>query len=238
MQSLKSNRISDHGAILNELNWKKYIDDNNENYSHLVKEIISEITENANNKITRLYVKNSFKKSYQKGVVATVMWGYPKGNFPGGKSFKIIFLEVNKIACVLETQKNFQKQSAEIICNHFKGFKGLGVSTFTKLLYFAEISAVEGYCLIYDQMIMRYISVANEEEWRSLKESIGSCRNKNDKFKYFSRAKQLNTYSRYLSIVNSMANKTNKTNKINNSEMIELEMFEKAPRGRESKHFD
>jgi hypothetical protein len=98
------------------------------------------------------------------------------------------------------------------------------------MLYFAGIKAVEGQCLIYDQMVMRSISQNNDREWAEIRQTLGSCRREDGRFRQYSPALQIQTYGAFLSAVRQQVNPDR------TADSIELALFNAAPRGRAGPH--
>lgn len=227
---MNSQDVQSQGAAINLANWAVYADSNDKLTAKLVAEICEEIRNIDGFFITRGYVRQAFSQSFNKGVISSVIWGYPKGRFPGGKLFAGIFAKTEVLANKLEKLKTGKPLLAKDVCAEFADFNGLGPSTYTKMIYFAEIVAVEGSCLIYDQMVMRAITEADEPQWSVIKTKLGSCRDLNGKFKLYPPKLQVETYSNYLLAIHSLATGEK------NAEAIELDLFKRAPRGRPTPH--
>lgn len=228
---MSSQDVQSHGVAINLANWARYADSDDRLTANWVAEICEEIQHSDGCLITRGYVSQAFSQSFSKGVIASMIWGYPKGRFPGGRSFAGIFAKAEGLAGKLEKLKSGKPLSAEAICSEFDGFQGLGPSTYTKMLYFADIAAIEGSCLIYDQMVMRAIAESGEPHWAAIHKRLGSCRYPNGKFKTYPRALQVETYGSFLSVTHSLATRER------NAEAIELDLFMSAPRGKPTRHY-
>lgn len=135
------------------------------------------------NRVGRQFIKDIYKKDLIEGIIATIVWGYPKGRYPGGKGFNEVFKQLNEISkIILDAQALLDKMDAEKICLRFSSIRGIGVSTFSKMLYLSETTVREGICLIYDQMVMRAISRSQDRALISIGAKLGSCiRQKNGK---------------------------------------------------------
>ncbi|AOL94011.1 8-oxoguanine DNA glycosylase OGG fold protein [Porphyrobacter sp. LM 6] len=227
---MSSADVWDHGVAINLANWERYSASQDEGDACLVAEICAEIQHSGECLITRGYVLQTFSQSFRKGVIASVIWGYPKGRFPGGRSFSGIFSRSEELAITLTGLRRREPMAARDICSQFQGFPGLGPSTYTKMLYFAGIEAVEGPCLIYDQMVMRAIAESDEPSWADIKAELGSCRYPNGRFKMYARGTQEGTYGGYLRAAHGLATAAR------SAESIELELFMQAPRGRPTQH--
>ena len=227
---MSSQDVQSHGVAINLANWARYVDSDDRLTANWVAEICEEIQHSDGCLITRGYVSQAFSQSFAKGVIASVIWGYPKGRFPGGRSFAGIFAKAEGLAGKLEKLKSGKPLSAEAICSEFDGFQGLGPSTYTKMLYFADIAAIEGSCLIYDQMVMRSIAESGEPHWATIKADLGTCYYPSGKFRSYPRPLQVGTYGDYLRVAHNLSTAER------SAEAIELEMFMNAPRGKPTLH--
>jgi hypothetical protein len=222
--------VDAQGAVWNERNWNTYLND--DQLSSDVKSALGWIrqsTELRDRKpwLLRRHAKEAFQQSTLTGVVTSIVWGYPKGKFPGGRGFAKIFAEAGRIAKCVDQLKSKTCSAGDVCCS-FSAFPGLGPSTFTKIAYFAEIETDKGACLIYDQMVMRAISESEIDHLRELRKVLGSCR-KQIGYKNYSHTVQCRTYGDYLFAVGEISKATGKR-----PELIELELFDAAPRSRRS----
>lgn len=175
--------------------------------------------------ISRRDVFEIYSRDAKLGIVAAVIWGYPKGNLPGGKSFNPVFDNLSAIARKLNEVCG-ASMPAKGLCDIFDQFQGLGPSTFTKLLYFGSVVAAEGPCLVYDQMVMRSIAISSEGCWNSLRRELGSPRLGNGRFRTFPKKKQIETYGSYLRTARELAGRDG------DPAAIELDLFLRAPKGK------
>lgn len=134
--------------------------------------------------LTRGDVEGIFRDSHAAGVHATMVWGYPRGRFPGGRGFARIFDQAGMLGALLAAACA-KTLPASRICETFSSLVnadglpiGMGPSTFTKLLYFAGVTAREGSCLIYDQRVMRAIAgnslSLSDDIWADTRRLLGS----------------------------------------------------------------
>jgi hypothetical protein len=93
------------------------------------------------------------------GVIAAVVWGFPRGSMPGGKwlSFANAFESSLRFAEVLaEFRANTTSATTAIArLNNLVG--GLGFATTTKMAYFARLVFQEGPSLIFDANVIKAI---------------------------------------------------------------------------------
>lgn len=215
-----------HSIEVNPKNWEFYTKNRSLECSQLIDGLVKEICDNHQASISRKFVMDACKESPTNGLISTFIWGYPNGRFPGGKSFLPVFESLTSIAEVLRFLKENPGLPTLQMSEMFRGFKNIGPSTYTKILYFFEIRAQEGKCLIYDQMVMRSIAESTDSLWSSVQAELGPCRSQGGRFKVFSPATQEKTYGKYIEIANSIATASKTV------DAIELELFLNAPRGR------
>lgn len=106
--------------------------------------------------LSRLQIKQAFATNMcQTAVILVPLWGYPRGVAgPGNrKPLQQVFANANNIAKHLQ-EFNKNKTSTEMVIDSMR-YSNVGLSTLSKILYFAGIKCAEGDLLIYDQMVMR-----------------------------------------------------------------------------------
>ena len=126
-------------------------------------------------------------------ILKTIYWGYPinmRGNHFVNIMHNIEPLEmaINK----LKSKKNLTDNDFEELKNVFKTIPGLGLSTYSKLLYFLNFKINGNPCLILDQRLIDAINGKQFSEYFSLKPLTDY--NKESK------------YSEFLKITNQLAN--------------------------------
>jgi len=88
-----------------------------------------------------------------KFIMATIIWGYPRGM--RGKNINYLIKDIGRLADVLTEGRGGVDGWSDHYENIIKNFKGIGLSTYTKLLSFLGIE-VDGYIsLILDERIIR-----------------------------------------------------------------------------------
>ena len=147
-----------------------------------------------NNETLQVNRKDIFNSSssMRKLILKTIYWGYPRG-LRGNH-----FVDILKNIEVLETILNEIKQQRDLKTSDFdnlikklKCITGLGLSTYSKLLYFLDLSINNNPCLILDQ---RLIDVFNSEFYDDFSDLAKiNAYNKEDK------------YLSYLDITNKLA---------------------------------
>lgn len=169
---------------------------------------------------TRQHVFDAFGESPQKGAVAAIKWGYPKGSRPGGswQAFSAAFRNVEYGESIAELLQS--PTSALVALRHLNTLvSGVGTATTTKMMYFAGIRVGIGSgeyttSLIYDSMVRRAIARSEEPTFNYLKCLL--LRWKSD----IAPAYQENTYEDYLKAVVATARQYNVR-----EDQIELALF-------------
>jgi hypothetical protein len=184
------------------------------------------------NPIGRQIIKEIYRCDIGEGVIATIIWGYPKGRYPGGKGFNAVFAQVPEITSILEDAKTRKGDiTADEICCRQSRIAGMGISTYTKMLYLSDTIVKEGVCLIYDQMVMRAISRSQDPELLEIGRSLGPCIRKQkdgkDGYHTYPAAIQKATYGPFLRAVGSMALRDGR-----HPADVEQALFLEAPKGR------
>jgi hypothetical protein len=102
-------------------------------------------------------------------ILKIIMWGYPRGM--RGKHFSTILQKLPELADKLKTYrgKDIPKTAyEENLRPIFAKTRGLGLSTYSKLLYFFEMK-IDGYpCLILDDRLLRSFRTGQFEELKEL----------------------------------------------------------------------
>lgn len=146
---IQSMPIDEQAFRSKKSSWKKDIAESNE-LAHIFKDIFGD------NESIFFSRKDVFKASKQTDLkcfaIIVLLWGYPRGM--RGKNFEFILPNLDEIIEVLEKARtgiqDWNKHYSQI-----KEIKGLGLSTYSKFLYFLKIE-VEGYpALILDQKISK-----------------------------------------------------------------------------------
>ena len=89
-----------------------------------------------------------------KRIIKTLMWGYPTGG--RGNNIENILTRIDDLSRLLSSvnKQNLSKIQANNLIKEFEGIRGLGVSTWSKLLYFFNVEIDSRKCQIYDQKIV------------------------------------------------------------------------------------
>jgi hypothetical protein len=94
------------------------------------------------------------------GVIAAIVWGFPRGGTPGGrwKSFAYAFDASLRFVEVLAKFATFATHASQAIEQLNQLVAGIGFATTTKIAYFAKTGFHEGPALIYDANVINAIT--------------------------------------------------------------------------------
>lgn len=102
-------------------------------------------------------------------IIKTIYWGYFKGM--RGNHFINILKHIDLIENTLVTLKQTKRPTTENFNNLieiFKSVKGLGLSTYSKFLYFYQMTFNDTPCLILDQRLIDIFSSKTYKEFQEL----------------------------------------------------------------------
>lgn len=130
-----------------------------------------------NSRLTRRQVFDAFRADPAKGVVWTIVWGYPRGKisqYDGEKEaahsaianasgFANVIAEI-RAGPVLPAQTLIEKLNK--VCG------GISTSTTSKIAYFADLFSREGQCLIFDKQVVRAVANSNDPAFASLRSAL------------------------------------------------------------------
>ncbi|GAA0781088.1 MULTISPECIES: hypothetical protein [Pseudomonadati] len=118
-------------------------------------------------KLSRLELKDIAKsKDYKKLIVATILWGYSSGM--RGNNFSKIVKNIDNIVCLLDEAKN----GVENWQSHFskvKKISGLGLSTYSKFVYFVGGKVEGSEPLILDVRVIDAINTGLYQEFNCVR---------------------------------------------------------------------
>jgi len=146
-----------------------------ENNFHWFKDCNDNYFQNGELEISRQDLFNISNSTREK-ILKTIFWGYPNGmhahdNFAGILSnidrLEGIFIELQNSNHL--TRDDLNKTQAE-----FKSISGLGLSTYSKLLYFFEIKINNIPCLIVDNRILDVFKSNTYKDFTSLLDIKGN----------------------------------------------------------------
>ncbi len=200
--------IEEHGFRIKRETWK-----NLENSNTWYKEINDLIFKNN----VEIYITRGRLKKLAKSdniaqfILETIYWGYPKGYTDGRNIYLPDLLENFKkweeLVQILKKDgkiidfKTFYKENVEPI-------KGLGLSTFTKIIYFLETKINGNEALIFDSQIVERLS---KSQFRNSQfETLNP----------YNTPKNVKNYELYLEYIKSLATEIETT-----TEKIEMFLF-------------
>jgi hypothetical protein len=122
--------VSKQSTLIKKEVWKKFPYDNKiEKAIFGSKEIVE---------ISRADVHSAGTTA--KKIVMVLMWGYPTGG--RGNNIEYILNKMDELIPLLSSikGKNLTRSKASEVFNTFENIRGLGISTWSKLLYFFDVS--------------------------------------------------------------------------------------------------
>lgn len=138
---------------------------------NLDPKIVSEVFGENEISITRDELKNNFNNTKKK-VLKVFMWGYPKGGFPAAHLKNMVSSEcISKVAELMDEykDKNLTKEEFLSLQEKLESIEHLGISSYTKLLYFFGIKVEDDLCLIYDKNVIAYLNSKKINEFNTRK---------------------------------------------------------------------
>ncbi|MBO4641159.1 MAG: hypothetical protein J5710_15550 [Treponema sp.] len=175
---IKAIPVRKQASIVNKKSWEKKLKGQAAN-KKLFKEIYK-------GEITRedILKENNPKKK----IMMTLMWGYPTGG--RGNNISNILKKIEKLSTILSKDAELTEERFNQLLKKFREneIKGLGPSTWSKLLYFFNYSIEGNKCLIYDQKI---VSSLNRKQFSELANDEKKYKqNKNDYLIYLRKIKE------------------------------------------------
>ena len=101
-------------------------------------------------------------------ILKTILWGYPKGM--RGKNFENIYRNLNALSQILNVSDRAFLKTDDLyeLQNKLHKIEGLGLSTYSKLLYFRDFKFDGVPALILDERLIRVFKNKVFEEFESL----------------------------------------------------------------------
>lgn len=148
---IRSMPVSEQAFTSKKSTWEKYI-----GKKILSSDILAEIFDNKEDvEISRQDLLNAGKsENLRKFIVSTILWGYPAGM--RGNHFENISNHLEKVeACLLKAKRGIEDWDSHYATAN--KIEGLGLSTYTKLLYFIGADVNKIPCVILDQRVINAI---------------------------------------------------------------------------------
>ena len=227
---IKSIPVRNHSVIVRKENWIKddslhtrltkneEFQNNNDDLLNTLKTIFKNAQNGQNGQI-EISREDIFKEEDpEKKLIMVLLWGYPTGG--RGNNIANILNErkqfIKKLNNTLKDKKNsitqddYKKLKFKDENTKKLKFKGLGLSTMSKILYFFEVKIDNNPCLIFDTQILLSLQKNNIDEFKNV--DWEQADEKEEK------------YFEYLRIVNTISKEKLKKSKIK-PEAIELFLF-------------
>ena len=157
---IESIPVEKQAARIKKEIWETRFDD--------LKNVFSHIFNNDDEiEITR---KDIFgEKDSKKKILKTLMWGYPTGG-RGNNIDTVIRSNLGTIDTLLSANqnKNISQNEFEELTKSLNEINGLGISTWSKLLYFFNISVEGNKCEIFDKKIVESLNRKQIEELHNI----------------------------------------------------------------------
>ena len=108
----------------------------------------------------------------EKRIIMTLMWGYPMGGH--GRNIEYVIEKIDELKKILSSVngQDLPKDKASEIIAEISKFRGLGISTWSKLLYFFNASVESKNCQIYDLKIVdslnkkQFSELGIQQQWK------------------------------------------------------------------------
>lgn len=103
-------------------------------------------------------------------IIKTIYWGYPRGM--RGNHFMNILKHIDLLESTFSKLKQTQNSTSNDfneLSQTFKNISGLGLSTYSKLLYFLQITFNDNPCLILDKRLIDVFATETYSEFNSIK---------------------------------------------------------------------
>ena len=143
------------------------------------------------------------EKDTEKKIVMTLMWGYPTGG--RGSNITNLLKNLDNLKTTLDSikNKNLSDQDFNVLIQQFKTIPRLGMSTWSKFLYFFNVKINSIKCQIFD---IKIVESLNKKQFSEL---IGNTWEQT-----------IPDYRSYIKLAEDLANKIN-----SDPEQVELFMF-------------
>lgn len=154
--------LKEQSFTIKRSSWAKYMDENT-----LVCVILATLF----NEAETLQISRGDLFEIAKGndmatfIVATILWGYPRGM--RGNHFQTIMDEIESLTkMLLEAKQGISNWSKHY--QHVEAIRGLGLSTYSKFLYFLEAHIEGNKALILDMRISKTLKNSTFDELRAI----------------------------------------------------------------------
>lgn len=178
--------VLNQSTIIKRKIWEKFLHTTLRNFEHAIFENNDEIELSRDDIISEPNIK--------KKIIMTLMWGYPTGG--RGNNIKNILGEIDKLSTLLSPINNqdLSKSYSNLLFKKFASIHGLGISTWSKFLFFFNVSIDSNKCQIYD---LKIVDSLNKKQFTELSEN-------NAKWK-----QDIKHYYKYIELLNYLARTMN-----------------------------
>ena len=182
---IKQLPINKHSFIVKFDNWTKF-----ERISAVFRDLLVELFHGQESIV--ISRKDLFRLGssdrIDKFIISVILWGYPRGM--RGRNFSMILQNFNLIVDHINILKTYRRISWSNELIFLQNFNGIGISTYSKLLYFLRLKLNNNPCLILDERIMNVFENFIFTDFRSLNRKLGA-----------------KTYPDYLKIIKQLSNR-------------------------------
>ena len=135
-----------------------------------------------------------FEHDVRKKILKILMWGYPAGG--RGNNIEFVLEKTKDLIPILlsVSGKNLTKTESNELIEKFSNIRGLGISTWSKMLYFFSVSFDSRKCQIYDQKI---VDSLNKKQFSEL----GTKKWKQDINHYFQYIELVDNFAKSMSVL-------------------------------------
>ncbi len=165
-------------------------------------------------RLIRRHVFDAYRADPAKGVVWTIVWGYPRGKiskYDGDKAdaHRAIARAGHFADAIAEIRAGPILSAEALIKKLNKVSSGASTSTTSKIAYFANLFSKEGQCLIFDKQVVKAVAHSNDLALASLRSALMPANRPQpitpDEWVTQVTGKQHQFYGRYLAAVNDLS---------------------------------
>ncbi len=169
--------------------------------------------------LTRQRVFGYFHEDNTLGVISSIVWGFPRGTLPGGRSILQIFENLKFFSGLVGVIKKSQlNETSFALLNSITGIKN---GATTKMLYFSGSKIGEAKCLIFDSRVRDFLLDQRPVEFDNTLKHLS----KNSLYPGWL------GYSAFCQDVNNISKNINIS-----EDYIEMYLFNNAPNRRKAQH--
>lgn len=164
-------------------------------------------------RLIRRHVFDAYRADTAKGVVWTIVWGYPRGKiskYDGDKAdaHRAIAHAPHFADVIAEIRAGPILPARKLIAKLNSVSTGVSTSTTSKIAYFAGLCSQEGQCLIFDKQVIKAVAQSKDPALASLRGALTPANVQpatSDKWIAEVTGKQGQFYGGYLAAVNNLS---------------------------------